>query len=133
MIIWVFLWLIKWLIKKKHAINGSRVLILGITFKENCPDIRNSRVIDIYEELIQFRLKVEVYDPYADKNQVKAQYGVELLQQLPLHSKDKYQAIILAVAHKEFLDIDFDSLKTADTVIFDTKAVLERTIVDGRL
>ncbi len=124
---------VKLLIKKKHAINGSRVLILGITFKENCPDIRNSRVIDIYEELIQFGLKVEVYDPYADKNQVKAQYGIELLQQLPLHSKDKYQAIILAVAHKEFLDIDFDSLKTADTVIFDTKAVLERTIVDGRL
>lgn len=124
---------VKLLIKKKHAINGSGVLILGITFKENCPDIRNSKVIDIYEELIQFGLKVEVYDPYADKNQVKAQYGIELLQQLPLHSKDKYQAIILAVAHKEFLTIDFDSLRTADTVIFDTKAVLDRAIVDGRL
>jgi len=124
---------VKLLIKKKHAINGSRVLILGITFKENCPDIRNSRVIDIYEELIQFGLDVEIYDPYADKNQVKAHYGIELLQRLPMHSEDKYQAIILAVAHREFLTIDFDFLKTADTVIFDTKAVLDRAIVDGRL
>ena len=124
---------VKLLIKKKHTINGSRVLILGITFKENCPDIRNSRVIDIYEELLQFGLNVEVYDPHAEYNHVKAQYGIELLQKLPLHAKDRYQAIVLAVAHQEFLTIDFDSLKTADTVIFDTKAVLDRNIVDGRL
>lgn len=124
---------VKLLIKKKHTINGSAVLILGITFKENCPDTRNSRVIDIYEELQQFGLKVEVFDPHAEYNKVKAQYGIELLQELPVHSKAKYQAIILAVAHKDFLTIDFNSLKTADTVIFDTKAVLDRTIVDGRL
>lgn len=124
---------VKLLIKKKHTINGSRVLILGITFKENCPDIRNSRVIDIYEELLQFGLNVEVYDPHAEYNNVKTQYGIELTQKLPLHAKDRYQAIILAVAHQEFLTIDFDSLKTADTVIFDTKAVLDRNIVDGRL
>jgi UDP-N-acetyl-D-galactosamine dehydrogenase len=124
---------VKLLIKKKHTINGSRVLILGITFKENCPDIRNSRVIDIYNELIQFGLKVDVYDPHAAKNRVKAEYGIQLLDTLSAYLKDKYQAIVLAVSHKEFLTIDFDTLKTADTVIFDTKAALDRTIVDGRL
>jgi UDP-N-acetyl-D-galactosamine dehydrogenase len=122
---------VKLLIKKKHTIDGSTALILGITFKENCPDIRNSRVIDIYNELIQFGLKVDVYDPHANKEQVKAEYGIELLQKLA--TKDRYHAIILAVSHKEFLNLDFDSLKTSDTIIFDTKAALDRTIVDGRL
>ncbi|MDB5248353.1 MAG: Vi polysaccharide biosynthesis protein vipA/tviB [Segetibacter sp.] len=123
---------VKLLIKKKHTIDGSRVLILGITFKENCPDIRNSRVIDIYNELIQFGLKVDVYDPYANAAQVKDEYGISLLSDLSLNN-NKYQAIILAVAHTEFLGIDFNSLKASDTVIFDTKAVLDRSIVDGRL
>lgn len=126
---------VKLLIKKKHTICGSRALILGITFKENCPDIRNSRVIDIYHELLQFGLNVDVYDPHANSEQVKDEYDIELLKALPLQSKDadKYQAIILAVSHKEFLTLDFNLLKTADTVIFDTKAILDRTIVDGRL
>ena len=123
---------VKLLIKKKHTINGSSVLILGIAFKENCPDIRNSRVIDIYKELAEFGLKVDIYDPHAQRNIVKAEYGIDLLPGLTV-SKIKYQAIILAVAHKEFLDIDFNSLKTENTVIFDTKAFLDRTIVDGRL
>jgi UDP-N-acetyl-D-galactosamine dehydrogenase len=122
---------VKLLIKKKHTIDGSKALILGITFKENCPDIRNSRVIDIYNELIQFGLKVDVFDPHADKEQVKAEYGIDLMQKLA--TKDKYNAIILAVSHKEFLNLDLDSLKTSDTIIFDTKAALDRTIVDGRL
>lgn len=121
---------VKLLIKKKHTIDGSKALILGITFKENCPDIRNSRVIDIYNELIQFGLKVDVYDPHANKEQVKAEYGIDLVQKLV---KDRYNAIILAVSHKEFLNLDFDSLKTSNTIIFDTKAALDRTIVDGRL
>lgn len=123
---------VKLLIKKKHPINGSAVLILGITFKENCPDTRNSRVIDIYTELAEFGLKVEVYDPHADRNIVKAEYNIDLLDELG-NSKNKYHAIILAVSHKEFLSIDFNSLKAANAVIFDTKAVLDRTIVDGRL
>ncbi|WP_018610966.1 nucleotide sugar dehydrogenase [Segetibacter koreensis] len=126
---------VKLLIKKNHTINGSKVLILGITFKENCPDIRNSRVIDIYKELRQFGLTVDVYDPYAGKEQVKAEYNIELIETLPVQAKmeDRYQAIILAVSHKQFLTIDFDSLKNADTIIFDTKAALDRSIVDGRL
>lgn len=126
---------VKLLINKKHKIDGSKVLILGITFKENCPDIRNSRVIDIYNELKQFGLRVDVYDPHANKEQVKAQYGIELMQKLATKAKaeDRYQAIILAVSHKEFLSLDYNSLKTNDTIIFDTKAALDRTIVDGRL
>ena len=126
---------VKLLIKKNHAINGSKVLILGITFKENCPDIRNSRVIDIYKELTQFGLKVDVYDPYASKEQVKAEYNIELLNQPPAPSKmeDRYQAIILAVSHKPFLTLDFGTLKNENTIIFDTKAILDRSIVDARL
>ena len=126
---------VKLLIKKKHTINGSKVLILGITFKENCPDIRNSRVIDIYNELKQFGLEVDVYDPHANKEHVKAQYGIELISELAPKAKtaERYHAIILAVSHKEFPDIDFNSLKTNDAVIYDTKAALDRLIVDGRL
>jgi len=125
---------VKLLIKKNHTINGSKVLILGITFKENCPDIRNSRVIDIYHELQQFGVQVEVYDPYASREQVKAEYNIELLEKLTQQKmEDRYQAIILAVCHAPFLDIDFDSLKNANTIIFDTKAALDRNIVDGRL
>lgn len=125
---------IKLLIKKNRPIQGSKALILGITFKENCPDIRNTRVVDIYRELVQFGMHVEVYDPYANKELVKSEYNINLLDKLT-HQKieDRYDAIILAVAHQPFLSIDFDSIKSANTVIFDTKAVLDRNIVDGRL
>lgn len=126
---------VKLLIKKKHTIDGSRVLILGITFKENCPDIRNSRVIDIYNELLQFGLKVDVYDPCANIQKVKAEYGIAIKNELSSEPGDnvKYHAIILAVAHNEFMQLDFNLFKSEDTVIFDTKAVLDRAIVDGRL
>jgi UDP-N-acetyl-D-galactosamine dehydrogenase len=119
---------VKLLIKKKHTIDGSKALILGITFKENCPDIRNSRVIDIYRELIEFGLKVDVFDPHASKEQVKAEYGIDLIQQPPLQSgtDHSYNAIILAVAHKEFLELDLKKLKTEDAIIYDTKAALDR-------
>lgn len=92
-------------------------------------------MIDIYNELMQFGLKVDVYDPYADKAQVKTEYNIELLHKLPAlpTMEERYQAIILAVSHTPFLYIDFNSLKNDDTIIFDTKAVLDRTIVDGRL
>ncbi len=125
---------VKLLIKKNQTINGSKALILGITFKENCPDIRNSRVIDIYHELQQFGVHVDVYDPYANKQQVKAEYNIELLEKLTQPKiEDRYSAIILAVSHKPFLNIDFGSLKNVNTIIFDTKAALDRNIVDGRL
>lgn len=122
---------VKLMIRKGHKVDGARVLILGITFKENCPDIRNSRVIDIYNELEQFGTKVEVYDPHANPQQVKHEYGIELIEDI---NQSSYDAIILAVAHSEFKDIDFKHLTNGhNTVIFDTKSFINRNIVDARL
>ena len=121
---------IKLMIKKGHKINGSNALILGITFKENCPDIRNSRVIDIYNELKQFGLMVDVYDPHADKHEILKEYNLHLVDEINGH----YDAIILAVSHNEFLKIDYKLLRNGNnTVIFDSKSFLDRTLVDARL
>lgn len=121
---------VKLMIKKGHKINLSRALILGITFKEDCPDIRNSKVIDIYRELIQFGMQVDVYDPYANKHEVEDEYSIRLIDKL----SSTYEAIVLAVSHNEFLKIDFKALCTDDnSVIFDTKSFLERSLVDARL
>jgi UDP-N-acetyl-D-galactosamine dehydrogenase len=109
---------------------GKRALIMGITFKENCPDIRNTKVIDIVNELKQFGMKVDVHDPIANKEEVYNQYKLQLIHD-PFEFP--YQVIILAVAHEQFLKIDFGKLKNADTVLFDTRAVLKREWVDGRL
>ncbi len=130
---------IKLMVKKGLHIAGSKALILGITFKENCPDIRNSQVIDIYNELIQFGLTVDIYDPYANEQDVFNQFGVNLLTHYAkLINKTEtqgatYDTIILAVSHKEFLTLDLDGLKHDQTVVFDTKAVLDRSLVDARL
>lgn len=126
---------IKLMVKKGHKIDGSKALILGITFKENCPDIRNSQVIDIYNELNQFGLTVDVYDPHANADDVKKQYGIEIIKNLKTIAADDmlYDAIILAVSHMEFIELDLSKYSNNRTVIFDTKAVLDRDIVDGRL
>ena len=121
---------VKLMIQKSISINRSKVLVMGITFKENCPDIRNSRVIDIYEELKQFGLSVDVYDPHAGKDKVLEEYGITLIREI----NTQYDAIILAVSHKEFLEIDYRSIKQDESaVIFDTKSFLNRDIVDARL
>jgi UDP-N-acetyl-D-galactosamine dehydrogenase len=121
---------IKLMIHKGHKIHGARALILGITFKEDCPDTRNSRVIDIFKELKQFGLEVDVYDPYANQDAVKAEYDIVLIDQFDR----RYDAIVLAVGHKEFLNLDFGKIKNGDNaVIFDTKSFLDRNLVDGRL
>ena len=121
---------IKIMIQKGHKIHGAKALILGIAFKENCPDTRNSRVIDIYEELTQFGLAVDVYDPYANYDEVKCEYGIELIDSIT----GQYDAIILAVSHDEFTKLDFNSIKKGDdAVIFDTKSVLDRKLIDARL
>ena len=121
---------VKLMIEKEHKIKGSNVLILGITFKENCPDIRNTKVVDIYHELQQFGLNVDVYDPWANKNEVMHEYGVQIMNEL---EGGKYQAVIIAVAHNEFLKIDFAKLREQNSVVFDTKAFIDRSLVDGRL
>ncbi|MRG46930.1 nucleotide sugar dehydrogenase [Chitinophaga sp. SYP-B3965] len=121
---------IKLMIRKGYKIDGARALILGFTFKENCPDIRNSRVIDIYNELMQFGLMVDVFDPYVEPADMKTQYGIELLEALDR----KYDVIILAVAHDKFKDLDYARLKNGPkAIIYDTKAFLDRELVDGRL
>ena len=122
--------LVKLLISKNHVISKSKVLVLGITFKEDCPDIRNSKVIDIVRELQQFNITVEVFDPHADKNEVAEEYGIKLVDRI----NGCYDGIVLAVSHKEFLKIDLEQLKSSSSsVIFDTKAFLDRSLIDARL
>ncbi|MBU3123723.1 nucleotide sugar dehydrogenase [Sinomicrobium sp. 2019215] len=122
---------VKLMIGKGHVIKNGRVLILGITFKENCPDIRNTKVVDVCKELLQYGLQVDIYDPWADVEEVKEEYGIDILTEL--NNGSKYQAVVLAVAHKEFLAMDYKSIKENDGVIFDTKSCLDRSLVDGRL
>jgi len=121
---------IKLMILKGHRIDNSKVLILGITFKENCPDIRNSRVIDIYLELRQFGLQVDIFDPHANREEVLKEYHIPLVNSI----ENNYDAVILAVAHNEFLKINYKALRNGrKTVVFDSKSFLNRNIVDARL
>jgi UDP-N-acetyl-D-galactosamine dehydrogenase len=124
---------IKLMIKKGLRIEGSPVLVMGITFKENCPDIRNSRVIDVVNELKSFGCDVSVYDPWADPEEVKEEYGIEIFTKASELSKNKYNAIVAAVAHDEFLSLDLKALKADKAVVFDIKAVLPLDQIDGRL
>lgn len=122
---------LKLMIQKIHAIKGANVLILGVTFKENCPDIRNTKVVDIYRELCEFGLNVDVYDPWASPEEVKREYGVDIIDKLD--SSKKYDGVLLAVAHDEFKSIDFEKYYNDGSVVFDAKAVVDRRWVDGRL
>jgi len=122
---------LKLMIHKDHKIKSSNVLILGVTFKENCPDIRNTKVIDIYRELCEFGAKVDIFDPWASASEVKHESGVDIINKLD--ETKNYAAIVLAVAHDEFKDIDFEKYFKGGTVIFDAKAVVDRRWVDGRL
>jgi len=122
---------IKLMINKGHKIAGSKVLVLGITFKENCPDIRNSRVIDVISELKDFGCEVDIFDPWAEPKEVKHEYGVDLLSSLPENTA--YDAIVFAVAHNEFKELSFDKLRKPETVLFDIKGVVDKSLVDGRL
>ena len=121
---------VKLMIHKDIRVKGSKILVMGITFKENCPDIRNSRVGDIIEELKGFGTSVTTYDPWADTKEVKQEYNVDLVNQLP---EDKFDAIVLAVAHDDFLQLDLDAITLPNHVVFDVKAVLDKKQVDGRL
>ncbi|GAB5564459.1 MAG: nucleotide sugar dehydrogenase [Winogradskyella sp.] len=123
---------VKMMINKGATIKGSNVLVLGITFKENCPDIRNSRVIDIIDELQSYHVNVDVYDPWASKEEVQHEYKLDLKTSLPELNSD-YDAIILAVSHKEFLDMSLKDLKSDKCVIFDVKSLLPKESVDARL
>jgi UDP-N-acetyl-D-galactosamine dehydrogenase len=146
--------IVKLMIQKGHTIKGSKALVLGITFKENCPDIRNSKVIDVIRELQDFGINVDVYDPWADKEEVKKEYDIDLLpitnNQLPITN---YDSIVLAVAHNEFKEIEKQLTNnhpsevtipqergqytntpiTNNQVVFDIKGFFDKSLVDGRL
>jgi UDP-N-acetyl-D-galactosamine dehydrogenase len=122
---------VKLMIQKGTCIKGSKVLILGITFKENCPDIRNTKVNDIYWGLKSFGLEVDIFDSLANSDDVQHEYGISTLTQFP--ASNAYNAIILAVAHKDFSWIDLKHYKERGCIIYDVKSVLGKEIVDARL
>ena len=123
---------IKLMIRKNININGSKVLVMGITFKENCPDIRNSRVIDIIRELQTYNCDISIYDPWAAKNSVKKEYGLDLISN-NTDLKNDFDAVVLAVSHNEFLNIDITKFVNKKHVIFDVKGMLPKEKSDKRL
>mgnify|MGYP001088829146 CR=1 FL=1 len=122
--------MVKLMIQKEHQIKDAKVLILGITFKENCPDIRNTKAVDVYKELSSYNINVDMYDPWANVQEVKTEYGIDLISEF---NAADYQGVLVAVSHSQFLEIDFTVFKDNNAVIFDTKAILDRTLVDARL
>ena len=121
---------VKLMLKKGIQVLRSHILILGFTFKENCPDVRNTRVIDIYRALQEYNVEITVYDPWANPDIVRREYGIEVVNELP---QMKFDAAVAAVAHQKFNGLDVTSLLKPDHVIFDVKGTLDRGIVDGRL
>lgn len=131
---------IKLMIKKQKTIDHSKALILGVTFKENCPDVRNSKVADVYRELKEYGVDVTIYDPLADPKEVFREYGIKSYQNISecfsgseALEVQTFDAIIVAVAHKEFLTLDINKLKNKQAVVFDIKSCLPRDLVDARL
>lgn len=124
---------VKCMIKKGVEVAGAPVLLLGMTFKENCPDVRNSKVIDVYNELKEFGCKIDVYDPHALKDEVKHEYGIETADSAVLNRMDQYAAIILSVGHSEFKELNWAKLNRQNKVIFDVKGLLAKELSDVRL
>jgi UDP-N-acetyl-D-galactosamine dehydrogenase len=121
---------VKLMLNKELAVKSARALILGITFKENCPDIRNTKVIEIYQELKQYGMIVDVHDPWAKSEEVRNAFNLDIIDDI---YQETYQAIIIAVAHKEFFEIDYLKLKGEKAIIFDTKSIIKKDLADARL
>lgn len=121
---------IKCMNKKGVMVKDAKILILGITFKENCPDLRNSKIVDIYTTLEEYTSNISVYDPWATPATVKHEYDIDITNELP---NERFDAVILGVAHRQFLDIDVRNLVKDGGVIYDVKGLLPRDIIDGRL
>ena len=121
---------IKYMNKKGVLVKNAKILILGITFKENCPDIRNTKVVDIYHTLREYTPNITVFDPWANAEHVFQEYGIDVTNKKP---NEKFDAVILAVAHNEFLDLDVKAFAKDGGVIYDVKGILPKDIVDGRL
>nr|WP_121270551.1 Vi polysaccharide biosynthesis UDP-N-acetylglucosamine C-6 dehydrogenase TviB [Pedobacter schmidteae] len=124
---------VKLLVKKQVNVAEAKILLMGITFKENCPDVRNTKVIDIVKELEKYHLDITILDPWADKRSVEHEYGLKIINDLNESSNKEYDGIILAVAHREFMEIDIQRLKKANSVVYDVKGVLPKQLIDKRL
>ena len=121
--------IVKLMLKKDIPIKNAKLLLLGITFKENCPDVRNTKVVDVVKSLSDYGIAVTIYDPWAKPNEMEHEYHLKTTQSLP---NETYDAIVLGVAHKEFLELDFEKLKNKNAIIYDVKGVLKIN-VDGKL
>ena len=122
---------VKCMNKKGVMVKDARILILGITFKENCPDVRNTKIVDIFQTIEEYTNDITVYDPWANPEKVKYEYGINIVTELPIGKK--YDAVINAVAHKQFTDLDIRSLIVENGVVYDVKGTLPREVVDARL
>ena len=118
---------------KGVLVKDAKVLILGFTFKENCPDIRNTKVVDIYHTLLEYTSNITVYDPWANPDIVEKEYGIKINSQLSILNSQLYDVCILAVAHNDFLNLPVRSLVKDGGVVYDVKGVLPRDIIDARL
>jgi len=123
--------IVKLMIKRDITVKNAKVLMLGITFKENCPDVRNTKVVDIYKELLSYDINVTVYDPWASPEEVKHEYHIDTTNTLP--EGGKYDAVVLAVAHDEFISQDWKQHLKPGGLIYDVKGCLEKSVVDQRL
>jgi len=125
--------IVKLMIRKEQKVYGSKVLQLGITFKENCPDIRNSHAVDVVRGMMEFGCKVDIYDPWAEPAEIKREYGLVSIKDIGKLKKGAYDAIVLAVSHQEFTDFDLAAYRKTNAVVFDIKGMLPRETIDGRL
>ena len=121
---------IKTMIKKDIKIKGAEILILGITFKENCPDVRNTKVVDVIAAFKQYGVTITIYDPWANEKEVLYEYGLKSLKTMP---NKKFDAIVLTVSHNKFKSLDFQSLKNNNAILYDVKNFIDKNHVDGRL
>ncbi len=122
---------IKLMIKKGIKVKNSKILILGFTFKEDCPDVRNTKIIDIYRELKSYDIRIKVIDPLANPAEVEIQYNIK--NENKIDYSEKFDAVILAVAHKEFENLNIKRFLKTNSVVYDVKGVLSKNDIDGRL
>ena len=122
--------IVKCMIKKHIQVNGSKVLILGITFKENCPDVRNTKAVDLVKSLKDYGTNITIHDPWANNKELMHEYGLKSLKSLP---NETFDAVVLTVSHDKFKGIDFLSLKNDNGIIYDIKNFLDKNIINGNL
>ena len=120
---------VKNMILKNMSMNTANILILGVTFKENCPDITNSKAFDVYKCLLEYNFNIDVYDPWANAESVKEEYKIELIESI----NSKYDVILHVVAHSEFMNLDYDKIRKPISLVYDVKGVLPKKTVDKRL